>query len=60
MMAPMASVRLPAASTQDLAFEFGLFMGGEEGAPTYLASGRSFPVRQSLKDSKYFYDALRP
>ncbi|MEZ4865035.1 MAG: sugar ABC transporter substrate-binding protein [Caldilineaceae bacterium] len=45
---------------KDLAFEFGLFMGGEEGAPTYLASGRSFPVRQSLKDSKYFYDALRP
>jgi multiple sugar transport system substrate-binding protein len=45
---------------QDLAFKFGLFMGGEEGAPTYLASGRSFPVRQSLKESQYFYDALRP
>ncbi len=45
---------------KDLAFKFGLFMGGEEGAPYYLASGRSFPVRQSLKDSKYFFDALRP
>jgi multiple sugar transport system substrate-binding protein len=45
---------------KDLAFEFGLFMGGEEGAPYYLASGRSFPVRQSLKDSTYFFDALRP
>ena len=45
---------------KDLAFQFGLFMGGEEGAPTYLASGRSFPVRQSLKDSEYFFDALRP
>lgn len=45
---------------KDLAYEFGQFMGGEEGAPYYLASGRSFPVRQSLKDSQYFYDALRP
>jgi multiple sugar transport system substrate-binding protein len=45
---------------KDLAFKFGLFMGGEEGAPYYLSSGRSFPVRQSLQDSKYFHDALRP
>lgn len=45
---------------KDLAFQFGLFMGGEEGAPTYLASGRSFPVRQSLQDSEYFFGALRP
>jgi multiple sugar transport system substrate-binding protein len=45
---------------QDLAFEFGLFMGGEEGAPYYLASGRSFPVRQSLRESEYFTNALRP
>ncbi|MEZ4619164.1 MAG: hypothetical protein R2867_27135 [Caldilineaceae bacterium] len=36
---------------KDLAFQFGLFMGGEEGAPYYLASGRSFPVRQSLQES---------
>lgn len=45
---------------KDLAFQFGLFMGGEEGAPYYLASGRSFPVRQSLQDSEYFSGALRP
>lgn len=45
---------------KDLAFEFGVFMGGPEGAPYYLASGRSFPVRQSLKDSEHFYNALRP
>lgn len=45
---------------KDLAFQFGLFMGGEEGAPYYLASGRSFPVRQSLQESQIFYDALRP
>jgi ABC-type glycerol-3-phosphate transport system substrate-binding protein len=47
------------SKNKELAFEFGLFMGGEEGAPYYLSSGRSFPVRQSLKDSKYFFDALR-
>jgi multiple sugar transport system substrate-binding protein len=45
---------------KEMAFQFGIFMGGPEGAPYYLASGRSFPVRQSLKDSKYFFDALRP
>lgn len=44
---------------KDLAFEFGLFMGGEEGAPYYLASGRSFPVRQSLRESDIFTGALR-
>jgi multiple sugar transport system substrate-binding protein len=49
-----------ASKHQDLAFQFGIFMGGEEGAPYYLASGRSFPVRQSLKESPIFFDALRP
>ena len=58
--ARMASARPARASTRIWPSSSVSLWVAKKEPHTYLASGRSFPVRQSLKDSKYFFDALRP
>lgn len=42
------------------AYKLGLFIGGPDAAPIYLASGRAVPVQKSLIDSPVFKSALKP
>ncbi len=42
------------------AYKLGLFIGGPDAAPIYLASGRAVPVQSAMTDSDVFKKALKP
>jgi multiple sugar transport system substrate-binding protein len=42
------------------AYKFANFIGSEEGAPFYLSSGRTLPVRTALIESDIFKKSLKP
>jgi multiple sugar transport system substrate-binding protein len=44
----------------DTAFKLASFIGSEDGAPFYLASGRPLPVRTALLESDTFKKSIKP
>jgi multiple sugar transport system substrate-binding protein len=44
----------------DAAYKLATFIGGPDGAPLYMSSGRTLPVQTALLDSEIFKKSLKP